>query len=140
MNENMNTDSNSEEIKRQQEKEDSEFLADYLARHPEPVISPEGLREAGPEIIELERMFISFESEHSLEELNLIIDLTPADAPNHPVREPAKVALIPIVTKMNILKKETNISPKKQEELKAKYMKLSRAVGMINNNKVDHNR
>ena len=32
------------------------------------------------------------------------------------------------------------MSIEKHEELKAKYMHLSRAVGMINNNKVDHNR
>ncbi|MFA6524405.1 MAG: hypothetical protein WC264_02010 [Candidatus Paceibacterota bacterium] len=140
MNENMNTGSNSEEIKGQQEKENSEFLANYLLRHPEPVISPESLREAGTEIMELEEMFISFELKHSLEELSSIIDLTPADAPNHPVREPAKVALIPIVALLNTLKKETNISTEKHEELKAKYKRLSRAVGMINNNKVDHNR
>lgn len=75
----------------------------------------------------------------SLAELHLIIDLKPEDAPKYPLRESAKTALIPIVEKLNILKKETNITPEKHEELKAKYMKLSRAVGIINNNKVDHN-
>src|SRR3989338_226815 len=62
------------------------------------------------------------------------------DAPKYHLRESAKAALIPIVAKLNILKKETNIAPEKHEELKAKYKHLSRAVGMINSNKVDHSR
>jgi len=137
MNETINTGLNPRE---QQEREDAEQLADYLARHPEPVISKEDLREAGPEIVEFEAMIALFESMHSLEELHSIIDLTPGEAPKHPIREPARVALIPIVAKLNILKKETDITPGKHDELKAKYKQLSRAVGMINNNKVDHNR
>lgn len=129
-----------EEKKKQQEREDAELLADYLARHPEPVISQENLRESKLEIAQLERMIAAFESSHSLAELNLITDLTPAEASRHPKREPARLALIPIVALLNTLKRETNISTEKHEELKAKYKQLSRAVGMINNNKVDHNR
>ena len=68
------------------------------------------------------------------------IVLTAKEAPNHPIREPARLALIPVVTMLNTLKKETDISPEKYEELKAKYKLLSRAVGMINNSKVDHSR
>ncbi len=98
------------------------------------------MRECGPEIAELEEMLTAFESAHSLAELLLVTDLTPQEAPNHPIREPARKALIPIVSKFNKLKKETNISPEKHEELRAKYMILSRAVGIINNNTVDHNR
>ena len=137
MNEKININPNPKE---QQEREDAEQLADYLTRHPEPVISKEGLREAGPEIVEFEAMITLFESMHHLEELNSIIDLTPAEAPKHPTREPARIALIPIVAKLNTLKKETDITPEKLEEVKAKYMRISRAVGIINNNKVDHNR
>ena len=118
----------------------AERLADYLARHPDPVISPENLREAGLEITKFENMVALFESTHSLTELHSIIDLTAVEASKHAMREPARVALIPIVAMLNTLKKETNISPEKHEELKAKYKRLSRAVGMINKNKVDHNR
>lgn len=125
-------------LKKQQEQENLEWLAYYLAGNPEPVI--ENLREAGLEIAELETMITSFESAHSLEALHLIIDLDPAEASKHPIREPAKLALIPIVAKLNIFKKETNISTEKHNELKEKYMRISRAVGMINGNKVDHNR
>jgi len=44
---------------------------------------------------------------------------------------------------LNALKKETNISPEKYEELNEKKKRLARAVGMINtleNNRVDHKR
>ena len=120
--------------------EQEEQYRQWMKDHPETVIAPEDLRECGPEIAEFEEMLASFELIHSLAELHLIIDLKPEDTPKHPLRESAKTALIPIVAKLNILKKETNIMPEKHEELKAKYMRLSRAVGMINNNKVDHNR
>jgi|SRR3989344_6424184 len=140
MNETMNMGLSPEEKRRKQEQEDAELLADYLARHPEPVISQENLREVEPEITQFESMVTLFESTHSLSKLHLIIDLTPQEAPKHAIREPARVALIPIVALLNTLKKETNISTKKHEELKAKYRRLSRAVGMINNNKVNHNR
>jgi len=120
--------------------EQEEQYKQWMKDNPETVIAPEDLRECGPEIAEFEEMLASFELTHSLAELHLIIDLKPEDAPKYPLRESAKAALIPIVAKLNILKKETNIVPEKHDELKAKYMHLSRAVGMINNNKVDHNR
>ena len=47
---------------------------------------------------------------------------------------------IQIVALLNALKKETDISTEKHKELKTKYKQLSRAVGKINNNKVDHSR
>ncbi len=111
-----------------------------LKDRPETVTAPEGLRECGTQIAELVEMLELFESEHSLVEFFLTIVLTPEEASRHPIREPARKALIPIVAKLNILKRETNIMPEKHEELKAKYMHLSRAVGIISNNKVDHNR
>ena len=61
MNEGINTNPNPKE---QQQREDAEQLADYLTRHPEPVISKENLREAGPEIVEFEDMIALFESMH----------------------------------------------------------------------------
>ena len=120
--------------------EQEEQYEQWMKDHPETVIAPEDLRECGPEIAEFEEMLASFELIHSLAELHLIIDLKPEDVSKYPLRESAKAALIPIVAKLNVLKKETNIASEKHEELKVKYMHLSRAVGMINNNKVDHNR
>ena len=125
----------------EQERQDQEAqYAQWMKDHPEIKIPEEDLRECGPEIAEFEKIIASFELTHSLSELLSIIDLTPEEAPKHPIREPAKVALIPIVEKLNALKMETNISPEKYAELKAKYKHLSRAVGMINSNKVDHDR
>jgi hypothetical protein len=129
-----------QEFKQRQEEEDRQALRDYLNSHQGPVISSEDLRECGPEIAEFEAMLVVFESAHSLTDLHSIVDLTPEESRMHPIREPARLALIPIVKKMNILKKETNISSEKYEELKAVYMRFLRAVGMINkDNKVDHN-
>ena len=127
-------------VENQKLQEESDQYKQWMNDHPETETAPENLRECGPEVAELEEMLVSFESVHSLAELLFIINLTPQEAPNHPIREPARKALIPIVAKLNILKKETNILPEKYEELREKYMRLSRAVGIINNNKVDHNR
>ena len=120
--------------------EQEEQYEQWMKDHPAIAIAPEDFRECGPEIAEFEEMLLSFESAYSLAELLLIIDLTPEEAPKHPIREPAKNALIPIIAKLNILKKETNILLEEHEGLKAKYIRLSRAVGIINNNKVDHTR
>lgn len=128
----------SPEVPKKEEKQEEDPYAAWMEDYPEKKIVPEALREGGPEIAELEVLFNSFESDYSLDELNAIIDLTAEEAPNHPVREPARKALIPIVAKLNILKKETNISADKYTELEARYRILSKAVGMINNNKVRH--
>ena len=140
MNEKINRGLSPEEEKEKEAQEEAELLEYNLARYPESIISPENLREAGPEIIKFETLVTLFESAHSLVELNSISELTPQEASEHTTREPARVALYPIVELLDILKNETNISVEKYEELKAKYKLLSRAVGMINNNKVDHNR
>lgn len=120
--------------------EDEERYEQWMEDHPEIVIAPEDLRECGPEIAELEKMLTSFELTYSLAELHLIIDLRPEDVANYPLRESAKAALTPIVTQLNALKRETNITQEKYDEIRAKYQHLSRAVGMINRNKVDHTR
>lgn len=123
-----------EKLKQSQEAEYKQWMND----HPEIVIAPENLKECGPEIEEFTKMVDGFESEHSLAELFLIIDLAPAEAPNHPIREPARIALGPIVAKLNLIKNETNISSEKYSELRARQKYLSQAVGMINKNKVRH--
>lgn len=129
-----------DEKKKLIEKEGEEMCADWLARFPEKIVSMVERRDSGNEILEFEDLIENFKNTHSLSELNTIIDLKPEDAQNHPLREPARLALIPIVAQMNTLKNETDISEEKHNELKAKYVILSRAVGMINKNKVDHNR
>ncbi len=110
----------------------------WLLAHPESELVPENLRESGPEIAELEQLIDKFESIHSLEALQAVTDLTPAEAPQHPLREPARLDLAPINALLNTLKRETDITLEKHEELKARYLILSQAVGFVNNNKVRH--
>jgi len=125
-----------------QESEDNAWLDDYMARNPEKIIAPENLRECAPEIAEFEEMIASFELNHSLEELLSITHYpTVKEALEHPIRKSAKLALNAIVEKLNKLKKKTNITIEKYEELEEKYRTLSRAVGIIDaNNNVDHTR
>ena len=141
MNNEMPTEPTPEELlKQQEEREEDERLADWLERHPEPVVVQKNADECGPEIGEYLELITSFELNHSLEDLHAITDLTPQEAPNHPIREPARVALIPIVEKLKELRKQTSISDKELEEINAAYKRCSQAVGMINKNKVDHTR
>jgi hypothetical protein len=109
---------------------------DWMANHPEPVI--ETLKESGPIVEQFGELVRAFEAEHSLEELHAIIDLRPEDVAQYPLRESAKSALAPIFKLQNTLENETNISAEKLAEVKAEYKRLSRAVGMINNNTVRH--
>ena len=120
--------------------EEEDQYAQYMLDHPEMITAPEDLIESAQEIAEFEGMIELFESQHSLTELHSIIDLTPEEAPQHPVREPARLALIPIVAKLNFIRDKTNILPEKAEELKARYRRLSQAVGMINSNQIQHDR
>lgn len=102
------------------------------------------LRETKLEIEDYIERIHAFEAKHNLGELHSITDLNPEDAPNHPIREPARRDLIPIVAQLNILaihRDRGNISVLQYKDfIYQEYMRLSRAVGMINNRKVDHNR
>lgn len=114
--------------------------ADILKLSVEQAAPPADLRESGPGIAEFESMIVVFEKTHSIAALHQIVDLTQNDAPNHPIREPARIAVELIGKKLKMLKRETHITPPKRKELDAQYQRLSRAVGIINNGKVDHNR
>ncbi len=120
--------------------EEEELLKQWMEDHPEPESSQKELVESGPFVAEFEKLVASFESTFSLAELHAITELAPEDAPHHPVREPAKEALIPILDKLRALQNETSIAPERFEELKAAYARLSRAVGVIRSGKVDHDR
>jgi len=142
MNERMPTGPTPEELKEIERKEEDERCAQFEKDHPELFKVTEVKRECGPEIASFEGMIASFEATYSLEELHAIAVLMPKDAPSHPVRQPAKIALEPIVALMHVLKEETDISDAKYAELRAQYKRLSQAVGMINGltGKVDHTR
>lgn len=114
-------------------------MADYfLPKFNEDVDSEKEKRDCNQEVVVLQNLFEAFEASHSIDELLGIINLTYKDAPNHPVREPTRQDLIPIMTKLDILKKETNITTEKYEELNNQYKYLSKAVGIINGDKVRH--
>jgi hypothetical protein len=98
-------------------------------------------RDAGPEIEEVEGKINDFESTYSLVELHAITHLTDEEAKVHPLRAPAGEAIKPIYNKLALMKKETNISVEKYDELNTKYKKLAKAVGIrTSNNEVDHTR
>jgi len=140
MNEQIPKELTPEEIKSKQEQEENDRNEQFMKDHPELFEVPDKMRECGPEVAEFEALVASFESTHSLEALHEIVELTVEQAMAHPVRQPAKEALGPIVSLLNKLQNETDIPKEKYAELKAKYRRLSQAVGMINNNKVDHTR
>lgn len=109
----------------------------WLEKNPE---VPKVLIECGPEIAKFQELVASFEATFSLAELHLITDLTPKDAPSHPLRGPAHEALAPIRIQRGKLKEDTNITPEEFAELDKEYKRISRAIGIINNGKVDHTR
>ncbi len=109
----------------------------YMQDNPEaPVV--ETKRESGAEILEFEASIDEFEKEFSVEDLMAITEVK--EALESPLRKNAKDALGPILKKLQALEKETDISKEKLAELKARYKKLSNAVGIINSDKVDHAR
>jgi hypothetical protein len=118
--------------------EQQEVINEQMAKYATEEIPKEKRRESGPEIEELEGMFKGFEQDHDIVALYAIADLAPVEAPNHPVREPARIALIPIYAKLRLIQEETDITDEKYAELKAKWKYFTQAVGMINNNAVDH--
>lgn len=123
------------------ERDENEWLEQWMNMHPVVEVAKINIdEERSPEIGKIEEMFRSFESTYPLQALHAIINLTPDEAPLHRLREPAKEALCPILDSLIALKNKTNISPGKYNELFAKYKRLARAVGIIKNNKVDHNR
>lgn len=107
-------------------------------------VSPEECEEREKEFLGL---IVAFEASHPIDELYAVTELDGKDVNEHPEKYPVRVVakrdLGPIVTALNILKdlKERGlIPPEKYEALKARYTYLSRAVGIINNGKVDHTR
>lgn len=114
------------------------FLEHYIQTHPDKFqdIPLENRREHETERAAFESMINDFESNYPLEDLLAI--LTAEEAMNHPLRESAKKALMPICEQLNILKDETNISEGVYENLKMRWKKISDAVGYINSGKVRH--
>jgi len=118
-------------------------LGNLAEKHPEIFtgeLPPEQRREAGPEIVQLEGLMADFETRHSLEALHAITDLVFDESKRHPIRGPAELALRPINDLHQKLIEQTDISKEEVQRLREKYQRLSRAVGIITGNKVDHTR
>ena len=128
------------EIKKAKAEAQLAYYAELAAEMDKQNAPPEIKRECGPEIVKFDELIVAFEQEHSLEALHLIIDLKRAEAPEHPVREPARKALAPVFAQLKVLKLETDIPEERLLEIKQDYKRLSMAVGVINNDKVDHTR
>ena len=121
-----------------QKQDEAAQLAEMLAFCEAEAAPPVELRECGPEVVGFEEAVVLFEATHSLETLLAVTDLTPDEAKNHPVREPARIALIEISKQFKKLQTETNITPEKLGELKIILDRFRSAVGIINDNKVRH--
>ncbi|OGZ07751.1 MAG: hypothetical protein A3D65_01455 [Candidatus Lloydbacteria bacterium RIFCSPHIGHO2_02_FULL_50_13] len=153
-------------FQKQEEKEEEERYQQYLKDHHEPELPQKEVVEIGPKIAQFEKLLASFESTYSLAELHAIIDPIPEllalflgdrdmspeqkasevnklasqDAKKYRIRAAAKEALIPIVELRNLFRDDPRISSEQFARLEEKYMRCSRAVGVISNNKVDHQR
>lgn len=138
MSEKLNTPLTPEEIKRLQDIEDQKALEAYLDTHPEPVVESQESIEAEAEMEKFNELITTFEATHSLEALYVFSDITPenVDAINA-IREPARLDLIPIVA---AFQKYRNTNYELYVKMREKYMPLSRAVGIINNKKIHHDR
>ena len=106
---------------------------DYI--EPETKVSPE---ECEQKVKKFLGLITAFEQKHSIEKLLAITELTAKNAPDHPVREPARKDLPAIGFALRFLQENTNILPEKYIELHTLFVRLQRAVGSINGGKVDH--
>ena len=115
---------NPEKRQGQFSQEQQDVIDEWMAKYATEEIPAEKRWECDPEIEKLEEMFESFEQAHDIAALLAITNLTPAEAPHHPIREPAKQALNPIYKELKLIKDETNITPEKYAELKVKWKRL----------------
>ena len=118
--------------------EQRELAAFWLPYFTKKEIPPEQRRDCEKEVAELATLLGAFEVRHSLQTLRAIIQPPEKDTPQYTSRESARLDIVPIVAILNVLKEQTNISPKRYDELYARYTQLSSAVGFINGTTVRH--
>lgn len=143
------------------EAEELELLAQYEAMHPDQFPANPELRDPSLEVAKIETLFTEFESKHSLEDLNNIVEisenlrkiflhgkdmakealaysvynLSDEDREKYNLRTTASEDLIQINSLLNSVRK---ISEDEYQRLYSSYKTLSNAVGFINNNKIRH--
>lgn len=98
---------------------------------------PEHVRESESGVTEFEELCDDFERKFDVQALLAITTLEAKDAEHHPLRHPAKLALVPILSKLQELGRG-NIVRDRYNELDERYNRLSRAVGFINHGTVRH--
>jgi|SRR3989344_1938910 len=130
-NERLRSQDDPEKTKAEEYAKVLELLTDYSG-----IPAPESKREGGMEVLELEALITAYDLEHPVEELYSIT--TAQEAIVSPLRKRAKDGLIPILKKLQILKKETDILPDKLVDLALEYKRFSSAVGMVNSGEVHH--
>ena len=86
----------------------------------------------------IENLFAAYEVKHDLEALSAI--QTEEIALKSVERKAAANDLPLILSQLNLLKTETNITNDGYMKLHDRYKKLSRAVGIISRGQVDHTR
>ena len=97
----------------------------------ERIVPPSERRDSAKEVAELEDLLSAFEAEQPLEELRSIQTLTQEEATQHPTWRAAQTAIAPIVRLLYVLNAETNIATETYEALYARYLPLSKALGII---------
>lgn len=98
-------------------------------------LSPERCAEM---VAELEGLYIAFEQKHDIEALYAITELDSEVAKDHPIREPARQDLPPIIAILKILEKQDAVSDEVFFQILDGQLRADRAVGTINNGRVDH--
>ena len=129
-----------EVVKKAEEEDPYAEYANLIAMYETPEVPQESRIDCEPLISEFEYLLEDFGNHHELFVLHAVRNMTAAEAPEHLIREHAKHDLVFIVEALNFLEAETNITEDRLAELKAKYRKLSQAVGIINNGVVYHDR
>jgi hypothetical protein len=94
--------------------------------------------EFGPIVEELEALFLEYITEEILEPLNTI--QTEEEARSSAKREAIREPISRMVKMLYTLKHRTAINKVEYDKLYERYMILSRAMGIINNGRVDHDR
>lgn len=89
-------------------------------------------------ITELEGLYTAFEQNHDFEALYAITELDPKVAKDHPIREPARQDLPPIISLLRVLEKQHAVTDETYFKLLEGQQRADRAVGTINNGRVDH--
>ena len=117
--------------------EQQSYYESWLADHPESQISQELFETCESRMAELLR---SFETVHSIADLYAVTQITVENALESSMRQAAKVSMRPLAELLLVSKVKHGSASREYNEVFPRYQYFSRAVGMLNNGKVDHTR